>query len=150
MVEKKLPVGASAQYRIFVNPDICAGCNTCEAVCSLYKEGVSSPHLSRIQVLKDPLDGYISEPAPCMQCDVPWCLLACPADAFHVDEATGAKVLDEEKCSGCMLCMTACPASPKRIRYNADKKVCLKCDLCGGDPQCVRFCPTGALTYTKV
>lgn len=80
---------------------------------------------------------------------IPWCLLACPTDAFHVDEAAGAKVIEEEKCSGCMLCMTACPATPKRIRYNAGKKVCLKCDLCGGDPQCVKFCPTGALTYTK-
>jgi Fe-S-cluster-containing dehydrogenase component len=23
----------------------------------------------------------------------------------------------------------------------------MKCELCGGDPQCVRFCPTGALKF---
>ena len=25
--------------------------------------------------------------------------------------------------------------------------VARKCDLCGGDPECVRFCPTDALRY---
>ena len=23
----------------------------------------------------------------------------------------------------------------------------IKCDLCGGDPQCAEACPTGAITY---
>ena len=23
----------------------------------------------------------------------------------------------------------------------------MKCDLCGGDPQCAEACPTGAITY---
>jgi Fe-S-cluster-containing hydrogenase component 2 len=27
------------------------------------------------------------------------------------------------------------------------KKVAVTCDLCGGDPTCVKFCPTGALLY---
>jgi Fe-S-cluster-containing hydrogenase component 2 len=26
-----------------------------------------------------------------------------------------------------------------------DLKKSVKCDLCGGDPQCVKACPTGAL-----
>jgi anaerobic carbon-monoxide dehydrogenase iron sulfur subunit len=25
----------------------------------------------------------------------------------------------------------------------------VKCDLCDGQPTCVRFCPTGALTYVE-
>ena len=28
-------------------------------------------------------------------------------------------------------------------------KVACKCDLCGGDPQCVKFCISGALQYVE-
>jgi ferredoxin len=34
------------------------------------------------------------------------------------------------------------------IRLDDDTQFPLKCDLCGGDPQCVKFCPTEALVYT--
>ena len=136
---------------IIAHPDICAGCRTCEVVCSLYKEGISNPELSRIHVLKDELDGYRCEPLPCRQCVRPECLLVCPTNALHVDATTGARVIDEKTCNGCQLCIKACVFTPPRIRFNARTNVCFKCDLCGGDPQCVKFCPTGAIAYkTKV
>jgi Fe-S-cluster-containing hydrogenase component 2 len=34
------------------------------------------------------------------------------------------------------------------IRLDEDTQFPLKCDLCGGDPQCVKFCPTEALVFT--
>lgn len=130
--------------------NICGGCKKCEIVCSLHKEGVISPALARITVKRDIFDSYLFEAMPCLQCDGPECLMVCPVPgALYVDEATGARVIDESKCTGCKLCMKACPATPKGIRYNAEKKVCFKCDLCGGNPQCVKFCPTGALTFAK-
>ena len=136
---------------IAANPDICAGCRTCEAVCSLYKEGISNPELSRIHVFKDELDGYRCEPLPCHQCVKPACLLVCPTKALHVDAKTGARVIDKKTCDGCQLCIKACVFTPPRLRFNAKTNLCFKCDLCGGNPQCVKFCPTGALTYqTKV
>jgi Fe-S-cluster-containing dehydrogenase component len=138
---------APSKGNIAVTIDICAGCRTCEAVCSLYKEGISNPELSRIHVFKDELDGYRCEPQPCRQCVHPGCLPVCPTGALHVDDVTGTRVIDEMICDGCQLCMQACVFKPKRIRFNAQKKVCFKCDLCGGEPQCVKFCPTGALTY---
>ncbi len=33
---------------------------------------------------------------------------------------------------------------------DADTGRVLKCDLCGGDPICVKVCPTGALRYEPV
>jgi Fe-S-cluster-containing hydrogenase component 2 len=33
------------------------------------------------------------------------------------------------------------------VNYNADTGKVVKCDLCGGDPQCAEACPTGAITY---
>jgi Fe-S-cluster-containing hydrogenase component 2 len=35
------------------------------------------------------------------------------------------------------------------ISINPDKKEMIKCDLCEGNPQCVKWCPTGALEFTK-
>ena len=144
-VQREVP--APVMGHIVCDTDLCAGCRTCEAVCSLYHEGMVSPELSRIQVSTDELAGYVSISNPCMQCDGPECLFACPTGALHVDEKTGARVINEEDCVGCQSCMNACIATPKRIRFNEEKNVCFKCDLCGGNPLCVKYCPTGALTF---
>lgn len=144
-----VPDIAPARGHIVVNSAICAGCLTCNIACSLYKEGFISLMLSRIQVPKDELGGYVCEPAPCLQCDGPECLYACPTGALRVDDVTGARVIEPNACNGCQLCIQACPATPKRIRYHPEKKICVKCDLCDGEPQCVKFCPLGAITYEK-
>jgi len=136
-------------YYILANSNLCGGCRTCEAVCSLYKEGIVNPELSRIYVKKDILGGYVCEPIPCRQCHSAECLAVCPTGALHIDSTTGARVIDEGICDGCKLCLEACPVIPARIGYNPVKRVCFKCDLCGGDPQCVKFCPMGAITFVK-
>jgi len=41
--------------------------------------------------------------------------------------------------------MVGCPFGA--IRYDSDRKQVIKCEFCDGDPQCVRFCPTGALQF---
>jgi carbon-monoxide dehydrogenase iron sulfur subunit len=33
------------------------------------------------------------------------------------------------------------------MNYNSIDKKVFKCDLCGGDPQCVRFCEVNAIEY---
>lgn len=131
--------------RIIHNPDLCSGCRTCEVVCSTYHEGISSPILSRIQYEKFEMGGYITNIFLCKQCDGPECLYACPTGALHVDEKTGARVVDPDVCIGCQMCIAACPVVPPRVRFNKTTNKAFKCDLCGGDPQCVKFCPIGGL-----
>lgn len=133
---------------IVVNSSLCVGCRTCEVVCSLFKRGVCAPELSGIRVRADFLDIDFT-PNPCLQCTDPLCMEICPADAIFVDEVTGARVIDEALCTGCCECIEACGDyfDPPRLRFDADRQIVLKCDLCGGDPQCVRFCPIGAVTY---
>lgn len=138
------------QGYLVCDSSICGGCKKCEMVCSLYHEDVISPALARITVKQDIFGGYICKAMPCLQCDGPDCLLACPVPgALYVDDRTGARVIDQEKCTGCKLCLEACPTTPKGIRYNVESKVCFKCDLCDGNPQCVKFCPTGALGFVR-
>jgi len=72
---------------------------------------------------------------------------------MYVDTKTGARVIDEEKCIGCRRCVEACPFSESMIVYNPEKNVCEKCDLCGGDPECVKQCPAsgnGAIGFVEI
>jgi Fe-S-cluster-containing hydrogenase component 2 len=124
------------------NPDKCAGCLTCMAVCSLYHEGNICLELARIQVFAPVLSIFEARGYTCKQCHSPECLRVCPVEALKIDEVTGARIIDEKKCSGCKLCIRACPQYPNSpIRYDASRNICVKCDLCGGEPQCVKFCP---------
>lgn len=131
--------------RIVHNPDICSGCRTCEIVCSTYHEGVASPSFARLIAKKDVMDACTTQVLACKQCAGAECVAVCPSGACHVDKDTGARVIDETLCVGCQLCLNACPCEPPRVRFNSTKNVCFKCDLCGGEPQCVKFCPMGAL-----
>jgi len=137
---------------VVVDRTICGGCQTCEAICSMYHEGgKNNPELSRILVVKDWTVHDVEvefEPAVCMQCADPPCLQNCPMGAIKVDATTGARVVDQSLCIGCHTCERSCPFSPPRVRFTSTNKA-FKCDLCGGDPQCVKSCPTGALKYIK-
>jgi Fe-S-cluster-containing hydrogenase component 2 len=44
------------------------------------------------------------------------------------------------------MCTVACPFG--NAIYDVSTGNILKCDTCDGDPECVRFCPDGALEYT--
>ena len=127
---------------LVANPTSCTGCRTCETVCSLLKTGRISPVLARIRVEREPFEGRFV-PQICHQCSVPACLYACPEQAIGVSEKNGVVIIDQEKCTGCRSCEEACPF--QAIVFDAQKGRCLKCNLCGGAPQCVRFCPAHAL-----
>ncbi len=125
---------------------ICSGCRTCELTCVLSHEQLINPQLARNTVKTDVMQGHLTDVLYCQQCDDPKCLNACPTGALHVDEASGARVIDQEQCVGCQTCLNACIFAPvsSRIKYNPATNTCFKCDLCGGDPMCVKRCPMGA------
>jgi Fe-S-cluster-containing hydrogenase component 2 len=131
---------------LLVDVDKCTGCRTCELACSWVHEGVFNPLKSRISVVSWRKEG-IDIPMVCQQCDTPLCRDVCPTGAISRDPETWAMVVDETKCIGCRMCIMACPFGG--LSLHPEKNVVVKCDLCGGDPACVKYCPVGALQYIE-
>lgn len=46
------------------------------------------------------------------------------------------------------MCMLVCPVGAPHYSVAVGKME--KCDLCDGDPTCVKACPTGAIKYVDV
>lgn len=116
--------------------EFCAGCHRCEIACSLHHEGWIWPEASRIRVFR-PFPG-VEVPHLCAQCDDYPCVETCPVDALTVDEKTTAVIVDAEKCISCGNCIDACPGDVPKMHPETGKV--LICDLCDGDPECVKAC----------
>jgi len=86
-------------------------------------------------------------PLGCLHCERAPCASACPVGAISTDADTGAVLIDHDVCVGCRLCIGVCPFGA--IGYNEETGVVYKCDLCAGDPECVKWCFTGAIRYVE-
>jgi len=122
--------------RLFVESVLCTGCLMCELACSIHKTGLANPLNSRIRVAKNYKTG-VNQPVVCRQCNPAPCQEVCPVDCFERNLETGALVLNEEGCIRCGSCVEACPFGA--LSFSVDGAL-IKCDLCGGDPRCVKFC----------
>ncbi len=117
----------------------CTECQRCMMSCSIAKEGRVLFARSRISLEKRwpelpafsicRFDDCVGKP----------CVDACPSGAISV--GAGIVSIDEAACTGCGLCIEACPHGGIIMGGG----VALKCDFCGGDPECVKACVTAAL-----
>lgn len=151
---------------ILVDFNKCTGCRTCEAVCAQSNQqieiagetvwGLGNPALANIRVY--PFNPDVDVPVVCVMCKDNPCIEACPVEAdqqgrkaLYRDPKTLAIRCNEARCIACGSCAEAC--SEKRvgaiIPNAATNKPERMCTLCDGDPQCVKYCPYGALTYIK-
>jgi Fe-S-cluster-containing hydrogenase component 2 len=73
--------------------------------------------------------------------------MKCPRRAITQDEKTLIIKVDEEKCDGCGWCVEACEFGA--MSMHPDRKKAFVCDLCGGQPACLEFCPTKAIDFVN-
>ena len=131
---------------LYVNHDKCTGCRLCELVCAVSHDGISNPARSRIRVMKWEAEGlYV--PMTCQQCQDAPCLNVCPVKAISQEADTGRVLVDYNTCIGCRSCVSVCPFGA--MSFNTIDRRVLKCDLCDGDPQCVRFCEVKAVDFIE-
>lgn len=129
---------------LLIDPEKCTGCRSCEIVCAMRHYKTINPALGHIHIVRFENSGlYI--PIVCLQCEKPICESVCPVRAIKRDQKTGAMIINADVCVGCRLCAIYCPFAGARINGKNGKP--LKCDLCDGDPECVKFCETKAIQY---
>jgi Fe-S-cluster-containing hydrogenase component 2 len=132
---------------LYIDYQKCTGCRLCELVCAVFHDGMSNPARSRIKVMKWEAEGlYI--PMTCQQCQDAPCLNVCPVKAISRDEELGRVFVDYDVCIGCRSCVAVCPFGA--MNFNIRDKQVFKCDLCDGEPQCVRFCEEKAIDYLEM
>jgi Fe-S-cluster-containing hydrogenase component 2 len=129
-----------AQKNLFAERNNCTGCRSCEIACSLFHTQTVRPAMARIHVFK--YKDIVDVPVICWQCDDAPCIKVCPTTPKSItrDAKTNGIILNPKICLGakCMKCQEACPAG--YVRQNPDTGQPLMCDLCNGDPQCVKAC----------
>jgi Fe-S-cluster-containing dehydrogenase component len=159
---RPLIIMEKAQGIVIADPTACVGCGRCELACTEFNDGKAAPKLSRIKVDRnanfgpDPIltwregqgvwgSGLVVQDL-CKQCPHPVpCADVCPEGAIVAAPSTGARMVDVGKCTGCKICLKACPW--EMISYDPDSHKATKCHLCNGKPKCVEACPAEALSY---
>jgi Fe-S-cluster-containing hydrogenase component 2 len=86
-------------------------------------------------------------PISCQQCEDAPCKATCPVKAIYRDEELNCMNIDYDVCIGCRSCVAVCPFGA--MSFDIKNKKVFKCDLCEGEPQCVRFCEEKAVDYVE-
>lgn len=92
-------------------------------------------------------------PRLCEHCLNPACVAACPSGAIYKREEDGIVLIDQDKCRGWRMCVSACPY--KKIYYNWESGKSEKCTFCyprieAGQPTtCSETC-VGRIRYLGV
>ncbi len=132
---------------VFVEQDRCFGCKHCEWICAFQNVRDFRPEDSNIWVEVDQENRSIFN-TTCFQCETARCLEACPTKSLKRDPRTDAVMVNQDTCIGCRSCVAACPFG--NMRFDNNRRVAAKCDLCHGDPKCVKFCMAKALHYDDI
>jgi Fe-S-cluster-containing hydrogenase component 2 len=128
---------------IRVNIGKCTGCKRCQVACAFFHTKQVSNHLSRIKVLNLYETG-IDGPVVCQQCSERYCINDCPSEALSIG-TQGEILVDMNACSVCFSCEDACPIGAIQLF----KDVVFVCDLCSGDPECIKACTEKALSLEQ-
>jgi Fe-S-cluster-containing dehydrogenase component len=141
----------------------CVGCKRCELACTEFNDGRAQPSLARIKVSRNYNFGPRGQRLgigqslgeygnfrivqdTCLQCPHPVpCATSCPHSAIVTDPKSKARVVDRDRCTGCRMCLRACPWEMMVFDQASGKAG--KCFLCHGKPECVEACPALALRY---
>lgn len=118
----------------------CSGCSRCQVHCSFFHSGKVGRSSARIKVVKFE-DTGIDYPVVCQQCQERYCT-KCPEHAIEIG-SLGQVVVSPTLCTACGTCEILCPIGAIELY----REIPLVCDLCGGEPLCVKACNLDAIRY---
>jgi Fe-S-cluster-containing hydrogenase component 2 len=121
--------------------------------CSQIKEQKFQPGIARVTVQQ--YYPGVDFPVLCYQCgENAKCIEACPVQALSVKGKNNTIAVDTTKClrtaknGDCTLCADKCPGAA--VTFHPTSKAPLICDLCDGDPACVKVCPKSTIILKGV
>lgn len=148
---------------------LCIGCRACQVACKSWNQNEGEktenfgsyenpPDLSAqtwtkikyVEIGKNPGNQLLFRRVMCQHCTNAACENVCPPKAIS-HKMTTAVVIDQEKCTGCKYCISACPFDVPR--YDANTNTAKKCTLCidrisnGLTPACAKVCASGAVKF---
>ncbi len=131
-----------ADRTIIFDHDKCIGCYACVIACKLQHNDPPHPPrppeaepkgINRITIyqhgplIRDDRVIQFFQPLACLHCAGAPCIEACPSVAIYRDPDTGVVLVDQEKCSGCKSCLSACPYDVPQFD---EREKMVKCDMC--------------------
>ena len=141
-------------YGFYVDTDRCIKCWTCEIACKQW-HGIEAGTIAMRKVYEKTEGTYPDVKRTfyslaCLQCSKPACVEQCPTAAIEKREEDGIIQVIADKCTGCGICVDACPFGIPQI----SDKFAYICDCClsigvepGKTPHCVEACPMQALQF---
>ena len=119
----------------------CVGCLVCETVCVQWHNSDFGIAGARLRIVSKPIDQEppLNKVFVCTLCEK--CIKACEPGALFLDE-NGIIRLKKELCDGCGVCAEVCPS---QVIWLDEDNYPVICDLCDGNPQCVRWCKYDAI-----
>lgn len=151
----------------------CDGCGECTKQCNkMHYVPPMQEWIKVYEVADNPAAGEYYLPRPCMHCDNPPCVRACPVGATF-KRTDGIVMQDNDRCIGCRECIAQCPYSARSFNwteplhspeemaqpYSMDrmyphrKGTVEKCGFCphmlaaGKLPVCATACTMGAVYF---
>ena len=151
-------MSSSKKLGMIIDQERCIGCEACSIACKI--ENNTIDYWIKIETQgsneKDTPRGKFPElvmdflPKLCNHCENPPCVDSCPEDALQKRD-DGIVILDQNLCTGCQACLTACPYNI--IVFDDNNNFAEKCNLCvhrvdqGLKPFCVICCEGQALYF---
>ena len=154
---------------MLVDFSLCMGCRACQVACKSWNQNeaektenygtyenppdLSSKTWTKIKFVeegKSPDVKWFFRRMMCQHCTEAACEKVCPPKAISHQETT-AVVIDQDKCTGCKYCISACPFNVPR--YDAETNTAKKCTLCIDrisnemEPACAKACAPGAVKF---
>ena len=114
-------------------------------------EGIDPATRAQLEEIERVVFNYL--PRICNHCLNPSCVAACPSGAIYKRAEDGIVLVNEDKCRGWRMCVSACPY--KKVYYNWTSGKSEKCILCfprletGQSPACAHSC-VGRIRYMGV
>jgi DMSO reductase iron-sulfur subunit len=142
------------RYAFYFDSKRCIKCYACQIACLQWHE-IKAGTVKLRQVMEVtqgtfPAVTRTFSSVACRHCVQAPCAAACPSGAISQRIEDGIVVVDRLKCTGCRICLEACPFGIPQFGEDGTMQ---KCDMCldrlptGLPPFCVSSCPTQALHW---